>query len=220
MSTVQGNFRWPGPYIVMDGLVLCLDASIPSSYSTTNSTTWKDISKNRNNFTLVNGPTFDSTNGGSIVFDGIDDYARFPSGLLDTNFTFTSWFKTTDVTLEQALYDGNYGAGSVIIEIWASKINYQVGGSYGWVSNPLTSNIIYCITISKTAGNRGVFYLNGVVNGSTTIPNDGNKNNPAKIGGSQFPFKGNIYQTLIYNRALSATEVLQNYNATKSKFGL
>jgi hypothetical protein len=61
------------PKIVTDGLVLYLDAANPKSYPGTG-TAWNDISRGGNNGTLVNGPTFDSTNGGSIVFDGVNDY--------------------------------------------------------------------------------------------------------------------------------------------------
>ena len=60
------------PLIVTDGLVLCLDAANKKSYSGSG-TTWTDRSGNGNNGTLVNGPTFDSGNGGSIDFDGVDD---------------------------------------------------------------------------------------------------------------------------------------------------
>jgi hypothetical protein len=65
-----------GPNIVTDGLVLYLDAANQKSYPGTG-TTWNDLSGNGNNGTLVNGPTFNSDNNGSIVFDGVDDYVNF-----------------------------------------------------------------------------------------------------------------------------------------------
>ena len=64
------------PRIVTDGLVLLLDAGNTKSYPGTG-TTWTDISRNGNNGTLTNGPTFDSANGGSLVFDGVDDYVNW-----------------------------------------------------------------------------------------------------------------------------------------------
>ena len=70
------------PRIVTDGLVLYLDAANQRSYPGSG-TTWSDISRGGNNGTLVNGPTFDPGNGGSIVFDGVDDYVSIP----DINFT-------------------------------------------------------------------------------------------------------------------------------------
>ena len=64
------------PRIVTDGLVLCLDASDPQSYSGSGNT-WSDRSGNGSNGTLTNGPTFDSDNKGSLVFDGVNDYINF-----------------------------------------------------------------------------------------------------------------------------------------------
>lgn len=61
-----------GPDIITDGLVFCLDAANSKSYPGTG-TAWTDLSGNDNNGTLTNGPTFDSSNGGSIVFDGVND---------------------------------------------------------------------------------------------------------------------------------------------------
>ena len=61
------------PRIVTDGLVFCVDAGDKMSYPGAG-TTWTDLSKNRNNGTLINGPTFDSANGGSISLDGSNDY--------------------------------------------------------------------------------------------------------------------------------------------------
>ena len=71
------------PNIVTDGLVLCLDAANKRSYPGTG-TTWTDRSANGNNGTLTNGPTFDSANGGSIVFDGTNDYVTTTKNNLDT----------------------------------------------------------------------------------------------------------------------------------------
>jgi hypothetical protein len=85
-----------GPNIVTNGLVLALDAANTKSYPGSG-TTWRDLSRN-NNGTLVNGPTFNSADGGSIVFDGTNDYVGFGNNYnfeLNTSFTISSWFKTT-----------------------------------------------------------------------------------------------------------------------------
>jgi hypothetical protein len=83
------------PNIVTDGLVLYLDAANTKSY-VSGSTTWNDMSGFSNNGTLVNGPTFNSANGGSIVFDGVNDYVDCNSTIVNLNssFTFASWVKT------------------------------------------------------------------------------------------------------------------------------
>ena len=62
-----------GPNIITNGLVLALDAANTKSY-VSGSTVWRDLSGNNNSGSLTNGPTFNSANGGSIVFDGVDDY--------------------------------------------------------------------------------------------------------------------------------------------------
>ena len=96
MSTV-GN--WRSPSIVKDGLVFCLDANSPNSfYPATAGTTWKDISGNNYHGTLTNGPTYDSSVGGNIVFDGVNDYINLPTDVMTTlqgteEFTFAAWVK-------------------------------------------------------------------------------------------------------------------------------
>ena len=91
MSTLNGG---PGN-IVTNGLVLYLDAANYLSY-TSGSTTWRDLSSSNNSGTLTNGPTFSSANGGSIVFDGVDDISIHPSSLYVDNFTLSAWvYKTS-----------------------------------------------------------------------------------------------------------------------------
>ena len=79
--------------IVTDGLALCLDAANSKSYPGSGST-WTDLSGNGNNATLTNGPTYSSANGGSIVFDGVNDYVA-PTGLTNAlwqgNWTVSFW---------------------------------------------------------------------------------------------------------------------------------
>jgi hypothetical protein len=105
MSTVSGG--WDGPPIVKNGLVLYLDAGSPNSfYPLTAGTTWKDISGNTNNSTLTNGPTYNSANGGSIVFDGADDtlLGSSTSALISNNFTLQVTIKPDTIT------SGNFSA--------------------------------------------------------------------------------------------------------------
>jgi len=77
--------------IVRNGLVLDLDAAKLDSYPKFG-TTWRDITFNQNNGTLVNGPTFNSGNGGSIVFDGVDDYITIPT-ITNNIYTIDFWYK-------------------------------------------------------------------------------------------------------------------------------
>ena len=80
------------PRIVTDGLVFCVDAANKRSYPGVG-TTWTDLTANKNNGTLTNGPTFDSANGGSIVFDGTNDYVDLGSSLsISTSSPFSVEF--------------------------------------------------------------------------------------------------------------------------------
>ena len=212
------------PKIVTDGLVLYLDAANQRSYPGSG-TTWSDISRGGNNGVLINGPTFSSANGGSIVFDGVDDYVTVSPPLTGiTDFTLFTWFKTPSIATEQFLYDCGYVTTGWVLEIYQSKLSYQVGNTYLQSTTTLSSNQTYCGVISKAIGSSGSFYVNGVSAGPT-IPNNSNiPNADIKMGialsPTRYPFSGNLYSTQVYNRALSATEITQNFNATKTRFGL
>ena len=78
--------------IVKDGLILDLDAAKRDSYPSSG-TVWNDISGFQNNGTLINGPTFNSSNGGSIVFDGVDDYVQCAGSFPLTSATIITWIR-------------------------------------------------------------------------------------------------------------------------------
>jgi hypothetical protein len=216
------------PKIVTDGLVLALDAANPKSY-VSGSTTWGDLSRGGNNGTLVNGPTFDSGNGGSIVFDGVDDYVQLsatPSSLVTSNVTISSWFNTSNAT-QQMIIGNSGGSNRFYIETFNRSETLVAHWGIGSQQNSLTSNAIITtnswVNYSMTYdGNITIGYLNGLTTDSTSIGNQTYTNNTLRVGlwVNSLYFKGNIPQVSIYNRALSAQEILQNYNATKTRFGL
>jgi hypothetical protein len=238
MSTVGG-----GVNIITDGLVLYLDAANTKSI-VSGSTTWSDISRGGNNGTLVNGPTFNSANGGSIVFDGVNDYVNID----DTPFRFSNTF-----SLYTWIYwDGVNQLGNIIgkrnpispfnqyvLSITESpytggisnKVTFFARRDNGSTSTdvllqyPLPSLGWYNICITMSILNQSL-YSNGILR-TTTARNIStftyNIENINMIIGTvtNSPFyTGNISSVQIYNRALSAQEVLQNYNATKGRFGL
>jgi hypothetical protein len=222
-----------GPNIITDGLVLALDAANTKSYSGSG-TTWNDLSGNGNNGALINGPTFNSGNGGSIIFDGTNDYADCgnPTNTLisDNIISVFVWFYCTRTTNEPVAFRTN---------------DYTTGWNM-WVSNGVlrstlrpsvsNNNNIYSGTISANNWYQGGFtcdgitirqYLNGLQVGSTPVATTLNLNNgdTLKIGGHniysvQTTMQGRIPKVEIYNRTLSPTEILQNYNATKGRFNL
>lgn len=221
-----------GPGIVTTGLVLALDASDLNSY-VSGSTTWFDVSGNSNSGSLVNGPTFSSANNGSIVFDGVDDYVNCGnSTILDVgnNITVNSWFYVNSISSYQAIVSKQFTDGSAGWELAnssgnlrstlrpsATQINLSVAGLAvgNWYMGTFTFNNTTLI-----------LYLNGVQIGSTSTggPVTLNTSRPLQIGVREISsvayFNGNISNVNIYNRALSAAEVLQNYNALKSRFNL
>jgi hypothetical protein len=231
------------PKIVTDGLVLYLDAANTKSY-VSGSTTWNDISRSGVNGTLVNGPTFSGTNGGSIVFDGADDYVT-DIGTVSTFsfmqntgvFTINVWVKPN--VLGTAMYfignnDGTTGAkGFFLGKLSNNRFNftltYGASGlsilSFQLVDYYTDTNWVN-VTISSN-GLNAIAYKNGTrfgTSNSITILSTGDSTRNLSIGRiNNSPgtnWSGSIAQTSIYNRTLSAQEVLQNYNATKSRFGL
>jgi hypothetical protein len=231
--------------IVTDGLVLALNAADPNSYPGSG-TTWRDMSGNGNNGTLTNGPTFNSGNGGSIVFDGADDYIALgtPNSLnLLGTITINSWVKITAFstvgnigTIYEKGYDNNNdqiffrfrnNAGTQVIDVGTYKgsnntnylTTYTIGSS---ITTGTWNNIV-----GQYDGTNWNIYLNSVLV-SSTLQNQGplTSTSPSSIGAAFISsgyarfLNGNIANLQIYNRALSSTEVLQNYNAQKSRFGL
>jgi hypothetical protein len=245
MSTVQGS--WRGPNIVKDGLVLYLDAGSPNSFSLVRqSTTWKDISGNGNNGVLTNGPTFNSANGGGIVFNGTTNYVEFGDILdLGTNsLTINQWVKLNVVNsqtfLSKALAGPQNYRFSVGINFNSPTNRLMVfmqgnGGAdiapYGSTVVPL--NTWFMVTYVFNRASSIQIYYNGVqetLTGAATISQwDGlnfQSNNPFRVGtytaanniGVIGMMNGTIALTQMYFRVLSSQEILQNYNSTKSRF--
>jgi hypothetical protein len=246
MSTV-GN--WRGPSIIKDGLVLYLDAGSPNSfYLPTAGTTWKDISGNGNNGILINGPTFNSANGGSIVFDGVNDYVQNIAIPTFNVFSIDIWVKPTtlvnSLTSIKCLIQLRYGTGvNTSWYIALGSATSLVSNEYITISNTsndrrtsvadggsLLGNTWYNLVVNYESTLYKI-YVNGIIKSTISSPS-GNVElltNPNRLylcglDGEGFPprifLDASIGSTKIYNRALTAQEVLQNYNATKSRFGL
>ena len=228
------------PKIVTDGLVLCLDAGNTKSYI--GSGTWSDISRGGNNGTLVNGPTFSSLNGGSIVFDGIDDYINqsIKSGVFTTEATLTIFLKLSLATPLLSSQTGierlSFNAGKEASHYpWVDGLAYLGTFQSGAtridsisLSTTIARNNWHSITITSSPGaGNWKFYQNGsliktAIGSSTVFFSSDSIYNLGRSQGSSaiYSMNGSISQTLLYNRALTATEILQNYNATKTRFGL
>lgn len=240
MSTVQGGQG----NIVTNGLILNLDAANPRSYAPPfNGTTWTDLSGNTNNGTLINSPGFSSTNGGSIVFDGVDDYVTIPYQLslrLSSQGTLNIWCYPT--TLSQGFFAGLIGmttggnANQQSYYLHWRKLNntiqagIQNSGTYNFIETPLPTSIAWYNFTFTWNGSFLNLYRNGI---SISTPIAQTINAQAltatvDVGGKMFQgdsgnqgyFTGYIPNTQIYNRALNSSEVLQNFNATRARFGV
>jgi hypothetical protein len=227
------------PKIVTDGLVLCLDAANTRSY-VSGSTAWNDLSRGGNNGTLINGPTFNTGSGGNIVFDGVDDYVNLSNFTINISlpFTISFWsFLTTPISLYPEVITLKTNSTRPFEIAFSNEVSYR-GITYG---SPITvqrkndillSNYINKwtqVVLSYQGGDPNnssnfTLYDMGVISPTTDSSPYGNIANNSTLCGSTGAgihwFKGNLSQTSVYNRALSAQEVLQNYNATKGRYGL
>jgi hypothetical protein len=225
-----------GPNVVEDGLVLALDAANDKSYPGTG-TTWFDLSGNGNNGFSINGARLDNDNLGSISFDGVDETVNiagpasryFPI----LNFTLECTFKTTQTT-RNGLFSLSFG---MILRHSNGTLQLRLdnGGSIPTFSPPISSpnvnnGLWYTVNTVVNGGSNATidFYINGKYYGQRSTSWGGSTRWPTNSVGlgrdnnssSTSRYNGNIARFQIYNRALSAEEVLQNFNATKGRYGL
>ena len=220
------------PPIVTNGLVLNLDCGNRLSYPTSG-TTWTDLSGFENNGTLTNGPTYNPNNLGSIVFDGVDDYAIVLSSSTLNNWsalTIGVWFtfSTMDSYYLRLIEKGANNEWTVGINYatYDYKLFLQDLGGAGLAiksTNALNDNRYHYVVITINSNHYCSMYIDGILNsqsqGSTPSSKTGSIN-IGRYGAGGYCWKGTIANTQIYSRALSATEILQNYNAYKTRFGL
>ena len=212
--------------ITTTGLVLNLDAGNAASYPGTG-ITWTDLSGSGNNATLTNGPTYSSANGGVIVFDGIDDYAI-------VNDAASIQFGTGDFTLEMFVYaevinTGGNGRLMASKGFFGLEFAFYAGSMYiappftGTVGTGWAVNTWYQIVATRQGASHTA-YRNAVSVRSTTTTTDISFVGTPFIIGARAPvppvgnFQGRIPVVRLYNRALSAAEVLQNYTALRGRF--
>jgi hypothetical protein len=216
------------PKIATDNLVLYLDAANPKSIIS-GSTIWTDLSRGGNNGVLTNNPIFNFTNGGSLRFDGSNQFinenniqkyftnklyvgvycklisnGNFPMILSMGGFGFELRYSSTTGFIQGVVITGPSGPFNTVTDTVSSlnKIVY-IGLSYDGSNVRLYKNGVNIISIPVT----GNMYFNNF-NLLLGRRSDG------------FYFNGDIYSVQIYNRTLTDTEILQNYNTTKSRFGL
>ena len=226
--------------IVTDGLVLALDAADRNSYPGSG-TTWRDMSGNNSNSTLTNSPTFNSANGGSIVFDGVDDYTTTTAGQAFYQYTnqlsVCWWIKRNGtITNGSGCGQSTFNVDNMTTNVWlmhgldTNRMIFYVNDSGTWrniASSILDDNTWYFLTGTINTTNIS-FYVNGVLYATGTGISTGITNNSNSVIGCGLDiryssgrfFNGSVSNMQVYNRTLSALEILQNYNAQKSRFNL
>jgi hypothetical protein len=236
-----------GPTVVTNGLVLSLDAGDRNSY-VSGSTTWFDLA-GTNNGTLTNGPTFNTGSFGSIVFDGVNDYVGgtgidAASTALggSSAVTVSMWVKRSILSSGTPRtffgFSNNVASHKLLLSFSTDNLIQVFGRSanepgQGVITTTSFTSISdwYNITGVWVYGTNTILcYVNsilqpttGTVTFSQSTLQAGTAANLNRIGSelaSSTLFPGNIATTQIYNRALSASEIQQNYNALKGRFGL
>ena len=231
-----------GPSGVSDGLVFQLDAANLRSYSGLGITVNGLVSGI--GATLVNGTGFSSANNGVFVFDGTNDYINVPNGftLYFKNNDYWSvdlWVKlSTLVSLYPVLVSAGPSIGyyDFFLEVGANQIYFAAGrgSSFQFLTNENVSNTLgynlqtnyFNIVFIKNSVSTGSVFVNSVnipMSGGTALSGMPNINEDLRIGTfrqSGFELSGNIGQVKIYNRALSATEITQNFNASRERYNI
>jgi hypothetical protein len=213
-------------------MALCLDAANAKSYPGSG-TTWADLSSYGNNGTLVNGPTFDSANGGSLLFNGSTNYVagtNTSSLQLTGDLTVAAWVKLGDNSsqgiFEKMSYPPYRGYGIVkqdgLFKFWTAS-----AGTYAYtVSNTtyVADSRWYYVTGVRTSGVNRLF-VNAVLQTDSQSPPLANSGDIYVIGRyysnvNNYYLGGNIASVTVYNRALTSDEVLLNYNALRNRYAL
>jgi hypothetical protein len=227
--------RYGIPDIVTSGLTLNLDAGNPYSYNplNTGSTTWTDVSSNGNNSTLTNGTYYSD---GTMVFDGVDDYVNVPTFSLPvSSFSCEAFFQWSNLGSDRgSIFSLNYNypnSGYLIRQKDDGSGKFVIWSDYGSESGiystaSLIVNTWNHVVVVQSAGTC-LIYINGILDSSQSLPNPVlNQSYPILLGtraltGSVGAFlTGKISVSKIYNRALSATEVSQNFNALRGRYGI
>ena len=215
--------------VVTNGLVFCLDAANIKSYPGSG-TTWTDLSRSRNNSTLQNGASFDSGLMGSIVFDGVDNEViinsttGFPVGT--SAGTMCAWAKRT-VDVSSTSWIISYGTATAnqsrFLGIFSGSYlfgGFGPDGTYISASGPVVDTWFNIVGV--WSGTQGSMYINGNLVAGPTTMSWNTVASTAQLGkqtnNTEF-WKGNIAQASMYNRALTASEILRNYSSLKERFG-
>lgn len=228
--------------IVRSGLVLHLDAANPKSYPGSG-TVWKDLSGNLINGSLVNGPTYNSSNRGYISFDGTNDRVdignpTLVNSALAGNFTYEIcvYLQAGGTSLyskifSKALYNG--GVNGLLVTYDRSAVDYKAVielssslglGSYIYLASttPIVPNNWYHLLITRI-GSTVNYYINGVIVSIATYAADLSNSLNLRIGSNSATTPGEYQQQRVglfrfYNIGFTDVQVSQNFEATRGRY--
>jgi len=217
------------PSLVTEGLIIYLDANNASSYAGTG-TTWYDLSGNGRHASLISSPSYEGFGGGKYLsFDGSTNFATIPYTITDNLITVGFWYYSkvfsSNASLDALI--SNYTSGisgfdvrlnsSTTINLAISFSGSETGVSFGTIAN----NTWYYVVFTYDGATIKT-YLDGVLKNSTNRVGTRDNGTQICIGTSAYDTNRRatcgIPQVMIYNRALSDAEILQNYNVTKKRY--
>ena len=215
-----------GPNINRNGLVLALDAANPTSY-VSGSAIWRDLSGNNNSGSLVSGPAFSTNVGGNIVFDGSNKRATLTTPFGKSDFTSVSiWYNRVE-SVSSTSWRTLFATATTNIHHLISQDTTRVLGvfdgsfrSFGYT--PPIDGKFHNYSVVYQSATDATLYVDGIFFSTISIILNLETSPIGSIGNwtSGTYWAGSIATSQIYNRALSASEIQQNYNATKTRFGL
>jgi hypothetical protein len=225
LAQIQAQYA---TYRARFGLQLYLDAGLSSSYPGSG-TTWTDLSGNGRNGTLTNGPTYSAADGGSIVFDGTNDFVQCTGSVTATAATFVAWIRRNG---DQGTYDGilssrgtsvtgmQFQSSNQLGYIWNNAVN-----AYTWQSGLTVPDLTWCMVAVSVTSTSATAYLcqsGGITSATNTVSHTSTTIDDIKIGQEEFDgrfFGGNIAIARLYDTALSAGQISQLFDADKTRFG-
>lgn len=222
-----------GSGIVTDNLQFYVTAGNPSSYPGSGNN-WYDLSPNSYTATLTNGVGYSAANGGTLTFNGSNQYVDTNNFLNAESFSVSAWFRKTTAGVEMIISKETNGGWPWNYRIWMNGGQIigdiaQTGGVNVSISSPLSSynngnwyNVVFTRNDSTLR-----LYVNGVEinNVPDTLTGSITNNQTVWIGlsaylGGSYDYIGDISEIMVYNAVLTGAEVLQNFDATKTRFGL
>ena len=210
-----------GANILSDGLIYSLDAANFRSYSGSGLTSNALIGGI--GATLVNGVGFTSANSGSFIFDGSNDYIELGASIQNYSvFTTSFWinYNFFDGSHRSPLGDDSQNSSYHILFLFGGLyLGFSSSSFVGFAHNNISINTWYNFVVTKNSSDNVSFYQNSFLLGTNTVE-AGKLASINKIGKGYVYDNAKISNVSFYNRALSAREIKQNYNATKRRYSL